>query len=361
MNCREIIHILWFYLYKILADVGIYITLVQPVVLIELLFWHTQNATNGLSTESEAFYLAEDKQHRSTRTVPTERDGLFEKQGFCHVVVLLQSVHIHLFAAQPYRKAIVGSVNAVYRVEIQDYFVLNACILGAHRFRAVVWQLDKQQRIYVDTQSLVGFRKFIAFLQRQANKMLRERHFGSREVECRIDDHTFLYHLLFDNMLAMHLYLLLRVSRDRCGRDAYLQFRHDILQHLFRLLSLSSAKHVFLVDDDDERYFMFRLGATGKVVERCALFGVANHKRIVLVDALPVDKQYFAWMYISVCRMVHIVIDNGMKLACFGEEGLHLEVALFVQLVRCYPHERHFRAWCVGTLCQFGAEAHKHL
>ena len=120
--------------------------------------------------------------------------------------------------------------------------------------------------------------------------MLRERHFGSREVECRIDDHAFLYHLLFDNMLAMHLYLLLRVSRDRCGRNAYFQFRHDVLQHLFRLLSLSSAKHVFLVDDDDERYFLFYLGATGKVVERCALFGVANHKRIILVDALPVDK-----------------------------------------------------------------------
>ena len=174
MNCREIIHIVRFYLYKILADVGIYIALIQTVVLIELLFWHTQNATNGLSAESEAFYLAEDKQHSSTRTVPTERDGLFEKQGFCHIVVLLQSVHIHLFTTQPYRKTIVGSVNAVNRVEIQGHFVLDACVLGAHRFRAVVRQLDKQQRIYVDTQSLVCFRKFIALLQRQANKMLRE-------------------------------------------------------------------------------------------------------------------------------------------------------------------------------------------
>ena len=144
MNCREIIHILWFYLYKILADVGIYITLVQPVVLIELLFWHTQNATNGLSAESEAFYLAEDKQHRSTRTVPTKSDRLFEKQSFCHIVVLLQFVHVHLFTTQPYRKTIVGSVNAVYRVEIQGHFVLNASVLCAHRFRTVVGQLDKQ-------------------------------------------------------------------------------------------------------------------------------------------------------------------------------------------------------------------------
>ena len=355
MNCREIIHIVRFYLYKILADVGIYIALIQTIVLIELLFGHTQNATNGLSAESEAFYLAEDKQHSSTRTVPTERDGLFEKQGFCHVVVLLQSVHIHLFAAQPYRKAIVGSVNAVNRVEIQGHFVLDVCVLGTHRFRAVVRQLDKQQGIDVDSQSLVGFRKFITFLQRQADEMLRERHFGSREVECRIDYHTLLYHLLFDNMLAMHLNLFLRVCRDRCGRDAYLQFRHDILQYLFRLLSLSSAKHVFLVDDDDERYFLFYLGATSKVVKRRALLRIANHKRIVLVDALPVDKEYFAWMYISVGRMIHIVVDNGVKLVRFGEEGLHLEVALLVQLVWGYPHERHFRAWCVGTLCQFGA------
>ena len=263
MNCREIIHILWFYLYKILADVGIYITLVQPVVLIEFLFGHTQNASYGLCTESEAFYFAEDKQHRSTWTVPTECDCLFEKQGFCHIVVLLQSVHIHLFTTQPYRKTIIVCVNAVYSVKIQCHFVLNACVLCAHRFRTIVRQLDKQQRIYVDTQSLVCLRKFFAFLQRQADKMLRERHFWRREVECRINDHAFLYHLFFDNMLAMHLYLLLWMSSNRCGRYAYLQFWHDILQYLFRLLSLSSAKHVFLVDDDDERYFMFYLCTTG--------------------------------------------------------------------------------------------------
>ena len=344
-----------------MADVGIYIALVQPIVLIELLFRHTQNAPHGLSAESEAFYLAEDKQHRSTRTVPPERYGLFEKQGFCHIVVLLQSVHIHLFATQPYRKAVVGSVHAMDGIEIQGHFILNACVLGAHRLRAVVRQLDKQQRIDVDTQSLVGLRKFIALFKSQANKMLRERHFGSREVKCRIDHHAFLDHLLFDNMLAMHRHLLLRVSHDRCGRDAYLQFRHDILQHLFRLLRIPSCKHVLLVDDDDKRYFLFYLGATSKVVERCTLLGVAYHKRIVLVDALPVDKEYFAWMYISVGRMIHIVVDNGVKLARFGEERLHLEVALLVQLVRCYPHERHFRAWCVGSLSQFGAEAHKHL
>ena len=78
MNCREIIHIVRFYLYKILADVGIYIALVQPIVLIEFLFGHTQNSSYSLSAESEAFYFAEDKQYGSTRTVPTERDGLFE-------------------------------------------------------------------------------------------------------------------------------------------------------------------------------------------------------------------------------------------------------------------------------------------
>ena len=37
-----------------------------------------------------------------------------------------------------------------------------------------------------------------------------------------------------------------------------------------------------------------------KVVERCTLLRIADHKRIILVDALPVDKEYFAWMYISV-------------------------------------------------------------
>ena len=246
-------------------------------------------------------------------------------------------------------------------VEILGHLVLDACVLCAHRLRAVVRQLDKQQRIDIDSQSLVGIRKFFALLKSQAYKMLCERHFGSREVECRIDDHAFLYHLFFDNMLTMHLDLLLRVSRDRCGRDAYLQFRHDVLQHLFRLLSIPSCKHVFLVDDDDERYFMFRLCAARKVEERCTLLRIADHKCIVLVDALPVDKQDFAWMYVSVGRMVHIVVDNGMKFACFGEEGLHLEVALLMQLVWGYPHERHFRAWRVSTLCQFGAEAHEHL
>ena len=152
-------------------------------------------------------------------------------------------------------------------VEIQRHFFLDACVLCAHRLRAVVRQLDKQQRIDIDTQSLVCFRKFITLLQRQADKMLRERHFGRREVECRIDDHSLLDHLFFDHMLAMHRHLLLRVSRDRCGRDSYLQFWHDILQHLFRLLRILSGKHVFLVDDDDERYFLFYLGATSKVVE----------------------------------------------------------------------------------------------
>ncbi len=338
-----------------MADVGIYIALIQTVVLIEFLFGHTQNASYGLSAESEAFYLTEDKQYGCTRTVPTECYRLFEKQSFGHVVVTLQAVHIHLFAAQAYRKGSVGSVNAVYGVEIQGHLVLDACVLCAHRLRAVVGQLDKQQRIYVDSQSLVGIRKFIALLKSQAYKMLRERHFGRREVEGGIDHHAFLYHLFFDNMLAMHLYLLLWIGRDRCGGDAYLQLGHDVLQHFFRLLSIPSCKHVFLVDDDDERYFMFRLCAARKVEERCTLFRVADHKRIVLVDALPVDKQYFSWMYVSVGRMVHIVVDNGMKFACFGEEGLHLEVALLVQLVGGYPHERHFRAWRVGTLCQFGA------
>ncbi len=132
MDIRHIVHIVLHYLYDVLAQVGVNISPVQSVVLIEVLLRHTENASHGLRREREALYLSENEKHGSTRTVPPQGDGLLEEQHFGEVVLLLYAIEVLLLIAEPHRQFTVGDIDILDGVEIEHHLFLNAVVVFVH-------------------------------------------------------------------------------------------------------------------------------------------------------------------------------------------------------------------------------------
>ena len=193
--------------------------MIEPLVGVILLLRHTEDATNGLRRELEALNLTEDEKHRCTGAIPTECDSLFEKQYFSEVVRAIYHIEIVSFLSrQPYSELAVGCVYSV-GIERGNNLVLYLCIVGSERFARIVGKLNKQKRIDVNANILIGFGEFFTLLHGKPNKMLIERAVRVLEVKSRIKDDVFLNHFFFNDLFARHIYMLLAISL-RCCRHS---------------------------------------------------------------------------------------------------------------------------------------------
>ncbi len=190
--------------------------------------------------------------------------------------------------------------------------------------------------------------------------MLIERAVGVVEVESRIKDYVLLNHFFFNDLFARHIYLLLAVGL-RSGRNTDFNLWLNCGEHFLRLLGVLAAKHMFLVNHKHDRYAVIVLCATSDVVERSRVFGFAHHQVLILIDALPVDKENLARLDESVGGVVEFIINNRTQGAVLCEVVLHLEVALFMQFVWGNPNICYFCVWSIGALGQFLIKPHKHI
>ena len=92
----QIIHIVGHYLYLILADVCIYITLVEQGIMVEPLFGHTQYSSYCLHSECVACQFAEYQQYGGPRAVPSQGYRLLEEQHLGDIVITLDVFEIGL-------------------------------------------------------------------------------------------------------------------------------------------------------------------------------------------------------------------------------------------------------------------------
>ena len=75
----DIAHILSYNLYAILAQIGIYPTMIQNTIRIIMLLWHTHDTTYCLCAKFRTLDVAEYQKYGCTRTIPTQSNGLLEE------------------------------------------------------------------------------------------------------------------------------------------------------------------------------------------------------------------------------------------------------------------------------------------
>ena len=117
---------------------------------------------------------------------------------------------------------------------------------------------------------------------------------------------------------------------------------------------------MLFVDNDNDRQPVLFLCPAGDLVERGILLRVANHNVLLLVDALPVHKQYLTGLY-GALALIQVVIHYGLQQMRLREVVLHLEVALLVQLVGRYPDEGHLLIGAVASALQLFGQVGQHL
>ncbi len=83
------------------AQVGVDPAVVQDAVGVVVLFGHAHDAPHRLRAKLRALDVAEDEQHGSSRTVPSEGYGLLEEQRLREVVVALQAFQVLLVGREP--------------------------------------------------------------------------------------------------------------------------------------------------------------------------------------------------------------------------------------------------------------------
>ena len=75
----QVAHIVLAHLHHIGTEVGVDVAIVQPVVGVEVLLWHTQYASHRLGGEDDALQVAIDEQHSGSWAVPPQGYGLLEE------------------------------------------------------------------------------------------------------------------------------------------------------------------------------------------------------------------------------------------------------------------------------------------
>ena len=238
------------------------------------------------------------------------------------------------------------------------HLFLDAFIILIHLI-FIIRQLNKQQRIDMNTYLAISLSQLFTFLQGKAHQMLIQRTVWVVEVKGRVQYHALLDHSFLHNHVSGHcdLYFTLCLRR---GRNAYLHFGVDVFQHLFCLVCQFTGKHVLLVNDNDDRNALLFLCPASEVIEGSTLFGVSYHHGIILIDTLPVDKKNLTRMDIALGGMVEVIIDDGMQFLSFRKEGFHFEVALLMKLVGSNPNICHLFIWDVGALAQLCVESEQH-
>ena len=265
MNIRHIVHIILHNLDDVFAEIGIYIAPIQSVVLIEMLLWHTKDASHGLSGESKTLYLSEDEEHCGTRAVPSQSDGLLEEQHFGQIIRFLYTIQILLFVAEPYRQLAIVNIDILDGVQILHHLFLDAFIILIHLI-LIIRQLNKQQRIDMNTYLAISLSQLFPFLQGKTHQMLVQRAIRIRKVQGRIQYHALFNHTFSNNCLSWNLHIQITFCFRGC-RDTKLNFWIDVLQHLLCLVGEFAGKHVLFVDDNDDRNILFFLGSTSKIIE----------------------------------------------------------------------------------------------
>ena len=117
---------------------------------------------------------------------------------------------------------------------------------------------------------------------------------------------------------------------------------------------------MLLVNHKYDRYAVIVLCTAGNIIERGRVFGFAHHQVLILVDALPIHKEYFARLDVAVGGVVEFIVYDRSQGAILSEIILHLEVALLVQFIWSNPNIRYFGERRIGTFSQFLIEPHEH-
>ena len=78
------------------------------------------------------------------------------------------------------------------------------------------------------------------------------------------------------------------------------------------------------------------LGLPYQFVERAVLLIVTNHDGIILIDALPVQKEHIARM--QTIHMITLIKHNRTQRSSFTKEIAHGAITLLMQLVRSNPN-----------------------
>ena len=93
----DIVHVISHNANHVSRKVGINITVVQNVVLIKMLLWHSEYSSHGLSGKSHALQFSEYQEYGCTRTIPTQGNGLLEQQHLGNIIRLSDILKIGRF------------------------------------------------------------------------------------------------------------------------------------------------------------------------------------------------------------------------------------------------------------------------
>ena len=360
----DIVHVVTHDADHVCRKVGIYVTIIESVILVEVLFRHSQDTPHGLCGESHALQFSEYQQDRRTRTVPAQGDGLLEEQHLGDVVGTSDVLEVRrLVLGEPHGKSAVRHTDVAHLFQVGLHLCRYGLVLGRHRLAAVVRQLDEQQG--VDAIFLVSLSQLLAlfesFLQEALVHSQLRLLFATLHI--RIEFDTLLDHLLVDDILSFHHHGIVTLG-DWRSRHSQLDVWLDGLQHQLALLGVAPGKHVFLVDDNHHRQMLLYLGLAYQLIERAVLLVVTYHHGIVLVDALPVEEEHIAGM--QTIQVVALVEHDWAEGTTLAEEVAHGAIALLMQLVRSYPYPSHSRIsalaiqWEVtGQLIEQGAHHHR--
>ena len=223
----------------------------------------------------------------------------------------------------------------------------------------IIRQLNKQQRIDMNTYLAISLSQLFPFLQGKAHQMLVQRAIRIRKVQGWIQYHALFNHTFSNNSLSRYLHIQIAFCLRGC-RDTELNFWIDVLQHLLCLVGEFAGKHVLFVDDNDDRNILFFLGSASKIIERSTLLRITYHHGIIPTDTLPVNEKDFSRMDVAFGRMVKVVINDRMQLLSFRKEGFHLKVALLMKFVGSNPNICQLFIRYIRTVSQLCIQPEQH-
>ena len=98
---------------------------------------------------------------------------------------------------------------------------------------------------------------------------------------------------------------------------------------------------MLLVNHCNNRYLLLKLRHTRQTIQRSVLLVVTNHHGIVLIDALPVNKQHVTRL--QTLTRIYFIKHHRVQPTRLREEIAHAQITLLVQLIRRYPYISHIR------------------